>query len=132
MDEGLKALLQAIALLTLAGFCVFMAVSTMRRNKANQAAEYEAKMLKLRKEAESRLAANAHQFSEPEVADMFLRAGLCTGPLVESLINGGYKSLESVAHADIDAIKKLPKFGPKSAPATINAARKKMGLPPLS
>lgn len=100
--------------------------------KAQKTAELEEVLRRHSREMQARLDANAHQFPEPEVTDLFLRAGLCNGPQVESLINAGYRTIEAVAHAEVNAIKKLPKFGSKSAPATINAARHKLGLSPLN
>ena len=48
-----------------------------------------------------------------------------------SLIEGGHDSLEAVANAELAAMKKLPRFSPKSALATINTARRKLDLPLL-
>lgn len=48
-----------------------------------------------------------------------------------SLIAAGYETIESIAEAELATIKKLPRMGPKSAPRVIDAARKKIGLPPL-
>jgi hypothetical protein len=48
-----------------------------------------------------------------------------------SLVGSGYDTLERIAGADLAAIEKLSGLGPKSAPKVINAARKKLGLPPL-
>lgn len=71
------------------------------------------------------------KFPELVVWRDFARQLDCNAPQAASLLGAGYETLESVANADIEAIKKLPKFGPKSAPVTINAARRKLGLPPL-
>jgi len=138
MNEGLQVLLLVVGLLAVACLCVAMAVRMRRKKRPKTMREHfkavlenEELMKQLRQEAEARLAANAYQFPEPEVADMFLRAGLCNGPQVEALINAGYKTFEAVANAEVADIKKLPKFGPKSAPAAINAARRKLDLPPL-
>jgi hypothetical protein len=82
-------------------------------------------------QAERHYAYKAEKFPELALWETYARLFGCDMPQAASLIEAGYITLESVAHANVAAIKKLPKFGPKSAPVTINSARRKLDLPPL-
>ena len=56
----------------------------------------------------------------------------CNVSQTDTLLAAGYETLASIANANFKSIKELPKFGATTAERIINAARQKLGLPPLN
>lgn len=54
------------------------------------------------------------------------------GNMAEILKDAGFDSLETIAHASVDAISALPKFGPKTAAKLIQTAQDFLGITGLS